>query len=68
MVKINQPEQFKNYLLQSFIQVKKKTYLSLTLIRFTEIQVKGHHAVVIFKKYKRSISGPTVTPTLSDAS
>lgn len=67
MVKINQPEQFKNYLLQSFIQVKKK-YLSLTLIRFTEIQVKGHHEVVIFNKYKRSISGPTVTPTLSDAS
>lgn len=67
MVKINQPEQFKNYLLQSFIQVKKK-YLSLTLIRFTEIQVKGHHAVVIFNKYKRSISGPTLTPTLSDAS
>ena len=72
MVKINQSEQFKNYLLQPFIQVKKKkkNIFKLNINTFIEIQVKGHLAVVIFNKYKRSIfehdSLPTVTPTLLD--
>ena len=49
---------------------KKKNIFKLNINTFTEIQVKGHLAVVIFNKYKRSIFGhdslPTVTPTLLD--